>query len=91
MTSNRNRAKDEPEKPEKRTDKPDRDAQERAARERKEREEEELEPVAPSSGRTFETDREGVHSATEGGIPDPSVQPGGGTVTDPIPGAPKPA
>lgn len=62
--------------PEKRTEKPEPDPKEEQAA-----------PPAPSSGRTFETDREGVHSATEGGIPDPSVQPGGGTVTDPIPGA----
>lgn len=44
------------------------------------------EQVPPSSGRTFETAREGVHSATEGGVPDPTVQPGGGTVSDPMPG-----
>lgn len=76
MSSKRSTSSKEPEKtPEKRTDKPG--------------PEERQEPAAPATGRTFETDREGVHSATEGGIPDPSVQPGGGTVSDPIPGAPK--
>lgn len=67
----------------KRSDKP------KPAPEPKPEKEEREEKPAPSSGRTFETDRENVHSATEGGIPDPSVQPGGGTVTDPIPGAAK--
>lgn len=29
-----------------------------------------------------------LRAGTEGGVPDPSIQPGTGTVTDPIPGAP---
>lgn len=51
--------------------------------------EEKEEPIQPpeGAGRGYETEREGVLSATEGGIPDPTVQPEGGTVTDPIPGA----
>lgn len=32
---------------------------------------------------------EGAVSATEGGVPDPTIQPGTGTVTDPIPGQEK--
>jgi hypothetical protein len=29
-----------------------------------------------------------LRAGTEGGVPDPSIQPGTGTVTDPVPGAP---
>jgi hypothetical protein len=29
-----------------------------------------------------------LRAGTEGGVPDPSIQPGTGTVTDPIPGEP---
>lgn len=29
-----------------------------------------------------------LRAGTEGGVPDPSIQPGTGTVTDPMPGAP---
>lgn len=29
-----------------------------------------------------------LRAGTEGGVPDPSIQPGTGTVTDPLPGAP---
>ena len=54
--------------------------------------EEPQEPEAPQEAEekgAFETDTEGVYSATKGGVPDPTVQPGGGTTTDPMPDAPE--
>lgn len=44
----------------------------------------------PQKEGPFETDTEGVYSATKGGMPDPTVQPGGGTTTDPMPDAAEP-
>ena len=80
-------------------DKREREREEKEAQERREREEREAQAKGPASVADLHEQRRReqqeaveagtLRAGTQGGTPDPSILPEGGTVTDPVPGAEK--